>query len=1180
MPIQDTRPDTRHAAGSAAAESTTADDAIERRYRFLEKIGEGGMGIVWRVERIRDGRLLALKRIKPRLSPEALARLLFDGSRSADDESKGAVPGDDAASLYNEYRHTGSLRHPNLVAIHDLETTAAGDCFLVMELLAGESLDRRFARADYSAAALANWLRQLLLGLSFLHGKGLVHRDLKPSNLFLCQDGCLKILDYGLLTERQEVAGPPAGTTDYFAPELKRGFPQTSASDLYAVGAILRLGLDQLRTSEPPAVALGLRQKLAQMSKRLLATQATRRWASAEDVLHFLAEVSQADDARGEGTQARSLVLGARLLGREREMHELDSALLEARQGRGQFLLISGESGIGKTRLTQEFAHRVKMQGGRILSAGYTEHEPDELAPLRELLRQMIPLSSAATLKAHRRTLQPLAPETFPLAPPTAGIQAIADPESVAIAVIAYWQALAEQLSSPLLVLVEDLHFAPALSYFKALARESAGTGLLLLATVRDDELRTPLPPHTNIILRPFPPEYFPRLIEQTFHQEAAGLAFVTELQSLTSGNPFLIEQLLLELADSGALRRKAAMWQAAPEAFHQLRMSRADEILQRRAQRLSKAERRLLCEVAAFRHDVSKALIARLCEDASHSDVLLGLCRRCLLVEQDGRVRTYHHRIKEHFYALVPDKVALHRRLAQLLEEFEADNVEELAHHYLQGKDKANALRNLTKAEHAAYAGNRIQRALGYNMLREELLLREGIEGQQLADHYIEKGNCLQLLNRWDEALRAFRKAWSLAHACGSELFQRMACDELGRLYRLRDDQRRARLWLLRGLKGVDRQTLAAPVSSLVSNLAVLSLQESRFDEARTMFEEQIRLADRLGDRLTCTVALGHLSRLEYEQGNFTAALRYARRHYRLYCELDIPIGILNACKRLALHYGTVNELAKAFDFLDRYRRLVEEQDDDFERTNALSISAAFYLTLGDTAAAEPLINEQRKLSLALNLSEGLCSSHLNQADWHRINGDYDLALQEYRRALDLARPSRRHYKIVRHLIGAIRTLHLQKDYRRAQEFTAECLASARATSNPVLLLQAELLTAKSHCFAERGPHGLPAAACKRYHQRLLKLGRQYKRKEAQAALQFEMWYLARASRRYQSEGRPAGARALLLFRYLFARMPHHSHSECIAALAEDFPTVDDALQIVAAAGTGESVNREPAFR
>ncbi|HEY3790167.1 MAG TPA: protein kinase, partial [Urbifossiella sp.] len=201
------------------------------QYRIIDRLGEGGMGVVYKAEHRMMGRVVALKVLAPHLTvePEAVDRFLKEVSAA------------------------GKLSHPNIVISHDAGE-AGGLHFLVMEFVEGISLDRLVQRRGPLAPTMAShFARQVALGLQHAFEKGMVHRDIKPQNLMVTRKGQVKILDFGLARLGLDAEGtvvsrnPPAtaadlimGTPDYLSPEqAKNSHTVDIRSDLYSLGCSL-----------------------------------------------------------------------------------------------------------------------------------------------------------------------------------------------------------------------------------------------------------------------------------------------------------------------------------------------------------------------------------------------------------------------------------------------------------------------------------------------------------------------------------------------------------------------------------------------------------------------------------------------------------------------------------------------------------------------------------------------------------------------------------------------------------------------------------------------------------------------------------------------------------------------------------------------------------------------------
>ena len=196
-------------------------------YRILEKIGAGGMGVVYRARDERLQRDVALKVLPAGTLADETARKRFRKEALA----------------------LSQLNHPNIATVHDFDTQEQTD-FLVMELIPGATLTEKLAAGPLAEKEISRLGGQLAQGLAAAHEQGVVHRDLKPGNLRVTPDGRLKILDFGLATLRRPVGesastvtagetGVVAGTLPYMAPEQLRGEKADARSDIYAAGVVL-----------------------------------------------------------------------------------------------------------------------------------------------------------------------------------------------------------------------------------------------------------------------------------------------------------------------------------------------------------------------------------------------------------------------------------------------------------------------------------------------------------------------------------------------------------------------------------------------------------------------------------------------------------------------------------------------------------------------------------------------------------------------------------------------------------------------------------------------------------------------------------------------------------------------------------------------------------------------------
>ena len=190
-------------------------------YRVLEKLGGGGMGVVYKAQDTKLDRFVALKFLPPELTRDDDARERF----------------------IREAQAASALDHPNICTIHEIDATPEGQQFIAMAYYEGETLKKRIARGPLPVDDALDIAVQVAQGLAEAHAAGIVHRDIKPANVMLTKSGLVKIVDFGI-AKLLGVTGPTQtgttlGTVSYMSPEQVKGVDADQRSDLWALGVML-----------------------------------------------------------------------------------------------------------------------------------------------------------------------------------------------------------------------------------------------------------------------------------------------------------------------------------------------------------------------------------------------------------------------------------------------------------------------------------------------------------------------------------------------------------------------------------------------------------------------------------------------------------------------------------------------------------------------------------------------------------------------------------------------------------------------------------------------------------------------------------------------------------------------------------------------------------------------------
>ncbi|MFH1866430.1 MAG: protein kinase, partial [Candidatus Eisenbacteria bacterium] len=253
-------------------------------YRILEKLGEGGMGVVYRADDTKLERHVALKFLSPCILGTDTEKTRF----------------------VQEAKAAAALNHPNICTVHEIDE-AEGQIFIAMECVEGQSLKARIESGLPTIEEALAIATQIAEGLTEAHAKGIVHRDIKPANVVVTPQGRAKIMDFGLARSsaaaQLTVTGTTVGTIAYLSPEQARGETVDHRTDIWSLGVVLYemiTGLRPFRGNRDQAVIYSILNdepnplsvarpevpiELENVMSRMLAKNPASRYPSAEEVL-------------------------------------------------------------------------------------------------------------------------------------------------------------------------------------------------------------------------------------------------------------------------------------------------------------------------------------------------------------------------------------------------------------------------------------------------------------------------------------------------------------------------------------------------------------------------------------------------------------------------------------------------------------------------------------------------------------------------------------------------------------------------------------------------------------------------------------------------------------------------------------------------------------------------------
>jgi ABC-type transport system substrate-binding protein/serine/threonine protein kinase len=712
---------------------------LSNRYDIIGELGRGGMGVVYRAHDPLLNREVAVKLIPPTLlSPETEQRFQREAQLVAQMDHPAVVP------IFDFGKHEGSL-------------------FFVMPVVQGTNL-RWFEREG--ALTLGEVIDigiQVAEALEYSHSRGVIHRDIKPENIMVVREDSVRvrvrIMDFGLARGATESritkTGTIAGTLSYMSPEQVAASSVDQRSDIYSLGTVLY----ECLTGEPPfsgelqsilyrivheipqplrSLGADINEDLEALILTCIAKDPGRRPQRASEVADSLrrcqTRLHQSDLGKSvvlTKTLMLTRVAPSPFIGREKEQAELQKRLNAAISGECQFVVVSGEPGVGKTRLLDEIENLAKAR--KLLVLHGRSIEQDGAFPyqgfceaIQEYFRQKDTFSSPDNLIE----LSDVAPDLvtlFPMLTEISEIRAAATGDSKLAQTSGsqgpenrtqVFELLARTLTrlaagKPLILFLEDLHAAEiSIEALQYIVRRLGPTPTLIVGTYRTSEVASRSHPllrmldsfrgdrrFSAIALGPFSPTEHRLFLETLIGGPKLADSLVEKLYEGTEGNPFFTKELVRSLLDSGGISKdQTGAWSlgAATDLSTGDLPATIQQAVERRIERLPEDLREILSIASVIGKAFDSRDLEALAGAKEVEDAIDCLVDEGLLEEEresrGDRLTFSSGVVRDVLYGAISRRKrrSLHRRYAEEVEKRHAGRLErvypQLVHHFSQG--------------------------------------------------------------------------------------------------------------------------------------------------------------------------------------------------------------------------------------------------------------------------------------------------------------------------------------------------------------------------------------------------------------------------------------------------------------------------------------------------------------
>ena len=955
-------------------------ETIANRYQVERLLGEGGMGKVFLVKDTVDDRQLALKLLK----------------------------GGNALQLKQEFFTMTRLRHPNALEVFDFGQLNDG-CYFTMEFVAGEDLDEK---KGISPEKLKEVLVEVLRALGAIHQQGFVHCDIKPQNIRLTETG-LKLMDFGLMEPIGRTHGPVKGTVFYFAPEVIKGGRVDQRSDLYSLGAVAF----HLLTGHPPfegdlseVIDGHLNREIEKTGtfldpflRKLTAKNPLERFQSADEALIFLGSPPE---------QKAGVLLSPPFTGREDELELIENHLVGVSKGMpARPILLVGESGVGKSRLLDEFRFKVQLSDIPFLSGNCREGNEAScfvpFLPFVSILRQIIPLAKSR----QPEILERLSPRLAKLLPEmsTRSVEEL-EPKQEKVRLFAAFQELLTSIL-PAVLAIEDVQWLDEASreLLEYLLRNSKALPLLLIATSTSSESSFPLSSHLNLsgFSRPECGDFVASILGGE-----APKSLLAWLEEKANGNPLFIEGMLRHIQEKGSLYRKNEEWRV-DEAFHEAALPDGlRDLLLERIRTLSVGANDLACALAVLGRSASLEMLSLVSPQEEIFASLDELERLQVLDRVEGNYFFRQSLMPVILYQQLPDseRRLVHARIAEVLEgegyNPSAEHLNALARHTLEA--------GMSVAVRYALAAARANQRL-YALAEAERLLEAGLTHLEdkdevlLLDYHHLLGDIQRTRSRYPEALLSLQRALELAHGDLDKSCNILT--SLGKIHQVLSHYSEAMGFMEKAMGLCERTCNRKALARCHTTAGRITFFLGDPQKSNEHYAEAWKIAKEIDNPALVAESVAFLGFMAVSDGRFEAGMEFLKQSLSIKESLGDKFGLIDTLMLLGNARLSLGELEAAQGDFTRCRELAHEtglMDEEIFAGINLSLTA---IERGDFRLAAGLAEEALFTAEGTGSKFAIGSALTLKALAQAHRGEIGEALEEMANALDIGRETNNRY-------------------------------------------------------------------------------------------------------------------------------------------------------------------------
>jgi len=965
-----------------------------------------------------------------------------------------------------EFSTLASLEHASVIKVFDYGVLQDRYPYFTMEFFAGKRITEFFDGQNWDA--LYDVILQLASGLHHIHHLGIVHLDLKPSNILVDESGKAKIMDFGLAIESRLVLDRKIrGTLQYMAPEVLKQDRVDSRADLYALGMTLyetvtgalpgygRAAIDVIRmhldeeVKPPSSINPNVPEALERIILRLLEKDPRDRFPSAAALVHAVAEAAGKKAPAGELLVGKGELFAAPLIGRKSEVNQLMALISEAREGRGDGVILAGGEGMGKSRIVRDVTLRAQLDGARVFCGRCPVNRKTIYAPFFEIFTQMVYAVNpdADVSEEIRRILRPVVASSGPeTSAPQHGqkfrlfnriVQSMQD-------LYGFLSVGGETGGSPLILLIEDLQWADpsTAELFSFLVGEAKQNRLLVIGTLtldsggeaaiesaapnlsfweqRSREGSFPIV-HVETLTEPLVREHVQSLLGEMNVPDELVRWMLWE----SAGSPLNIRRIIDYLIAHDYLQWTPAGWIAGMDRIRSLRIPGGfASILMEKVDALPPAPRGVLEIATVFGETMELELLTKVSELPPEETYVhvRELVRLALLDESsDGMTITFPQiHLRDAVYNAMPERrrAEIHQRVGEALEpaanEGSTQLIGQVAYHFSRANDIERGTRYSIEAGDLATRTLAHEEATEFYRVALELMDLGGVEElrksevrEKLADAYYRRDDYRGAMHAFQFLLKSIQARHprhdSAPDDADANIDVARVMKKIGKVLSRRGDQDSAMTYYQSALAVYERLEQTVDVAEMLNRIAWLYRQRDDFATARETAEKARVMLEKMEPTVVYGYVKNMLGLIEFAGGNW----QRSREILEEALAIGEKLGSEQLRKVASMNLGnTVWKLGEWDTALQYFRKNLERSEaegDLWDLVTAYNNVGVVEYGRGNFHTAVELFEKSVRIDEKIGAFEHEALARENLADALEMLGRWDEALEQYRKCVSI---------------------------------------------------------------------------------------------------------------------------------------------------------------------------------